>query len=108
MSVRLYVVAFAGGINDYANYIRYRNDLTRFARACGSLPGSDPSRYWFLHAAGGTVFDVSGMGRTALAATRPELAGVLGTVAQLAPPDDHFVFLASNHGGQDATKARST
>lgn len=106
----VYVVLFSGGLNDYANFARYRRDLVRLGGAVLRLKNTDLSRVSVLHGPGGDDFQFPGHSTTvrSVVASRKNLQAELTRLATGATPADRVFFIASNHGGQDEEKRRST
>jgi len=108
--VSIFLVLFAGGLNSFSNYPRYQNDLTRLGTTLLSRSGFAPAQTTILFAQGGTVFNLgNGISLTALLANADNLKATFSQIGAAGKSSsDSVLFIASNHGGQDAQKTGST
>lgn len=98
----LYVVLFAGCMNAPNEHPRYYNDLQLFGDIISTLPGVTSGSMTVMHSDGSPQFQFKGTGAAAvLPATSACLLNAIGTLAANVSASDRFVFVASNHGGQN-------
>lgn len=98
--MKTFLVLYAGGINDFANYSRYPADLQAVLTAAQGLPGLSPTSINILAGPGGASFSFGETSINALVADRATLEAVLREVSSSATGADRFLFVSSNHGGQ--------
>jgi hypothetical protein len=104
------VVLFAGGLNQAYNFARYRNDIQLYLDTFASAFNCSSTHVRILHAGGGEVFTWNKLQQsvTALDATPTSLKSCFAEIASITKPEDTFLFLASNHGGQLDASAQSS
>src|ERR1700722_12435682 len=99
---KLFVFLYSGGVNSTYNHSRYKNDLQRLGNDLVQKPGCSVATMTFMCADGTDQFLLNGHAGTVLAASRNNLQAGLATLAAAVAPEDRFIFVASNHGGQDS------
>jgi hypothetical protein len=101
---KLFVVLFAGCMNQCNNKPRYRYDLLRFGDFFSTMNGVGVDTLTVLHTDGSPPFKFTNISSpSVLPGTSSDLSSTLRSIASAAAGIDRFVFVASNHGGADST-----
>lgn len=95
---RMVMLFFSGGVNDFLNYPRYKNDILLVAETMLFRQGASLDDLHILYGVGGETFHLPGGQVIARPATREALQIVLADAAEDLTSEDTFFFLATNHG----------
>jgi hypothetical protein len=103
-----HVILFSGGINDFANYSRYAEDLRMMLKILEKKNGVSRESIQLLYGPGGQTFYYNGTPITASTASKKGLTDALTKLTIEARPDDHTIFISTNHGGQSTKDQASS
>ncbi|ETW95234.1 MAG: hypothetical protein ETSY2_48450 [Candidatus Entotheonella gemina] len=95
---RMVMLFFSGGVNEWWNAPRYKNDIFLVAETMLRRQGTSVDDLHILYGAGGETFDLPSGRIIAKSADGHTLKTQLSDIIASLTPEDTFFFLATNHG----------